>query len=151
MFFLGMYFDMGFWNWFSLGCFIKNFISTVFSQLQGLKLVFVLFYSKFCRYSKKNEYIKRICTNSIIELEALAKFEDKPNPESRCSDDSNTESCSHSDKAKSRKKRVVTLPNLTSLVIQNRIVVPQPPAGLYIIWMRVRFFIRPMFTETLTG
>ena len=89
--------------------------------------------------------------NSIIELEALAKFEDKPNPESRCSDDSNTESCSHSDKAKSRKKRVVTLPNLTSLVIQNRIVVPQPPAGLYIIWMRVRFFIRPMFTETLTG
>ena len=84
-----------------------------------------------------------------MKFEAKAESKDEPNRKSSCSEDSKTESCNYSDQSKSRKKRVVTLPNLTSLVLQNRIVVPQPPVGLYIIWMRVRFFIRPMFTETL--
>merc|ERR1712156_832909 len=48
---------------------------------------------------------------------------------------------------KSRQKRVVTLPNQSSLTMQSRLIVPQPPVGLYIIWVRVRFFIRSMFTE----
>jgi len=85
-----------------------------------------------------------------IIKEAAAESEAKPKPKSGgCAENSKTGSCTRSDKPKSRKKRVVTLPNQTSFVIQNRIIVPQPPVGLYIIWMRVRFFIRPMFTETL--
>ena len=55
--------------------------------------------------------------------------------------------CTRSDMPKSRQKRVVTLPNQSSLTMQSRLIVPQPPVGLYIIWVRVRFFIRSMFTE----
>ena len=56
--------------------------------------------------------------------------------------------CTTSGAVKSRKKRLVTLPNATSFVLQSRLTVPQPPVGLYLVWVRVRFFIRAMFTET---
>ena len=64
-----------------------------------------------------------------MNLEAVAELEANSNPKSGCSENSKTGSCSRSEQAKSRKKRVVTLPNLTSLVVQNRIIVPQPPVG----------------------
>lgn len=68
-----------------------------------------------------------------------------------CSEKGKDGSCTKSDQPKSRKKRVVTLPNQTSMVMQSRLIVPQPPIGLYIIWVRVRFFIRAMFTETTSN
>ena len=86
---------------------------------------------------------------SIVILEAAAESDAKPKPKSGCAENSKTGKCTRSEKPKSRKKRVVTLPNQTSFVLQNRIIVPQAPVGLYIIWMRVRFFVRPMFTQTL--
>jgi hypothetical protein len=92
-----------------------------------------------------------ICIIGVsIRLEAAAASEPEPKTKSQgCSEKSENGACTRSDKAKSRKKRTVTLPNQTSLVLQTRIIVPQAPVGLYIIWMRARFFIRPMFTQTL--
>lgn len=58
------------------------------------------------------------------------------------------ESCTRSDIPKSRKKRVVTLPNLTSLSLQSRLTVPQNPVGQYLVWARARFLVRTMFTES---
>ena len=57
--------------------------------------------------------------------------------------------CTRSEAKLSRKKRLVTLPNRTSFVLQSRLIVPQPPVGLYLVWVRVRLFIRAMFTESL--
>ena len=68
-----------------------------------------------------------------------------------CSEKGQGESCTRSDEPKSRKKRLVTLPNASSLVMQSRLIVPQVPVGLYMIWVRCRFFIRPMFTESLNS
>lgn len=50
-------------------------------------------------------------------------------------------------RAKSRKKRTIYLPNATFLSLQSRLVVPQSPVGLYLIWIRVRFVVRSLFTE----
>lgn len=93
-----------------------------------------------------------ICIFGIsLRLEAAAASEPEPKTKSQqgCSEKSENGACTRSDRAKSRKKMVVTLPNQTSFVLQTRIIVPQAPVGLYIIWMRARFFIRPMFTQTL--
>ena len=46
-----------------------------------------------------------------------------------------------------RRRRTVTLPNATFLSLQSRLIVPQPPLGVYIVWVRVRFIVRNMFTE----
>ena len=59
------------------------------------------------------------------------------------------ESCTKSDQPKSRKKRTVTLPNLSAISLQSRLTVPQPPIGVYLVWFRVRFYLRSMFTESL--
>ena len=47
-----------------------------------------------------------------------------------------------------RTKRTVTLPNATFLTLQSRLIVPQLPVGLYIVWVRLRLVVRSMFTET---
>jgi hypothetical protein len=65
-----------------------------------------------------------------------------------CSLKDGVETCSKSNEPKSRKKRVVSLPNLTSISMQSRLIVPQPPVGLYMVWFRLRMFVRPMFTES---
>jgi len=52
--------------------------------------------------------------------------------------------------AKSRKKRTVNLPNQTSLRVQSRLIIPQLPVGLYLVWVKVRFFVRTMFTDSLS-
>ncbi|XP_059098023.1 uncharacterized protein LOC131892250 isoform X1 [Tigriopus californicus] len=64
-----------------------------------------------------------------------------------------TESDNNESRAKSRKKRTVYLPNATFLSLQSRLTVPQSPVGLYLIWIRVRFVVRSLFTEqtSVTG
>ena len=51
-------------------------------------------------------------------------------------------------KARKRRKRTVTLPNATFLVLQSRLIVPQLPVGVYLVWVRLRLVVRTMFTET---
>jgi len=53
--------------------------------------------------------------------------------------------------AKSRKKRTVNLPNQTALRVQSRLIIPQIPVGLYLVWVKVRFFVRTMFTDDLSA
>merc|ERR1719394_1499337 len=65
-----------------------------------------------------------------------------------CSAAAGSDQCSRSDARKlSRKKRTVTLPNSSALVLQSRLFIPQLPVGFYLVWFRVRFFIRAMFTD----
>jgi len=69
--------------------------------------------------------------------------------EGGCSAAAGSDQCSRSDAKKlSRKKRSVTLPNSAALVLQSRLFIPQLPVGFYLIWIRVRFYIRAMFTES---
>ncbi len=46
--------------------------------------------------------------------------------------------CSRSDVPRSRQKRIVNIPNLTTLGFSSRLIVPQPPIGFYIIWIKTR-------------
>ncbi|XP_040564304.1 uncharacterized protein [Lepeophtheirus salmonis] len=49
-----------------------------------------------------------------------------------------------------RKKRsTIALPNTSAFVISNRLRIPQPPWGFYLIWIQFNFFIRPMFSDTV--
>ncbi len=41
----------------------------------------------------------------------------------------------------------MTLPNASFLSLQSRLIVPQPPLGVYLVWVRVRFIVRSLFTE----
>ena len=68
-----------------------------------------------------------------------------------CSGRDKADACHRSNEPKllSRKKRLVTLPNFTSMTMQSRLIVPQPPVGLYLVWVKARFFIRSMFTEPI--
>lgn len=84
---------------------------------------------------------------AAIISEAAAEA-DKKGRSRKCSLKDGVETCAKSEEKLSRKKRVVSLPNQTSLTMQSRLFVPQPPVGLYLIWIRVRFFVRPMFTES---
>ena len=47
-----------------------------------------------------------------------------------------------------RKKRTADLPNQTSFRIQSRLIIPQQPVGLYLVWVSVKFFVRTMFTQS---
>ena len=68
-----------------------------------------------------------------------------------CSEAAGSDQCSRSDKKKerklSRKKRTVSLPNSSALVITSRLLIPQLPVGLYLVIFRIRFFVRAMFTD----
>ena len=65
-----------------------------------------------------------------------------------CSAAAGSDQCSRSDARKlSRKKRTVSLPNSSAVVIQSRLFIPQLPVGFYLVWIRIRFFIRAMFTD----
>ena len=84
----------------------------------------------------------------VVIFEAVAEPQFKEPQNKKCTQNAEG-ACTRSEEPKlSRKKRVVTLPNLTSFTIQSRLIVPQPPVGLYLIWIRTRFLIRSMFTET---
>lgn len=82
----------------------------------------------------------------LVEAAAAKQEESK---QGGCKDKASGDSCTRSDEAKSRQKRVVSLPNTSAFVMQSRLIVPQPPVGLYIIWVRIRFFVRSMFTEAV--
>ena len=73
--------------------------------------------------------------------------------DSRCSGDTSAGpgQCSRSEARSARHKRsgALELPNSAQLSFQTRLSVPQLPYGLYIVWVRVSFFIRFMFTESL--
>ena len=74
--------------------------------------------------------------------------------DSRCSGDTSAGpgQCSRSEARSARHKRqsgALELPNSAQLSFQTRLSVPQLPYGLYIVWIRVSFFIRFMFTESL--
>ena len=88
-----------------------------------------------------------VCLTLIFFEAAAGEAEKATEQNKKCSEKSDGESCTQSDLPKSRQKRVVSLPNQSSLTMQSRLIVPQPPVGLYIIWVRVRFFIRSMFTS----
>ena len=55
--------------------------------------------------------------------------------------------CSPSSSPAARRKRSLQIPNATFLSIQSRLIVPQPPIGVYLIWIRVRLVLRSLFTE----
>ena len=84
----------------------------------------------------------------VVIYEAAAEVNSKEPPNRKGCSDKADGACTKSDEPKSRQKRVVTLPNLTALTLQSRLIVPQPPVGLYLVWMRARFFVRTMFTES---
>ena len=66
-----------------------------------------------------------------------------------CSAAVGPEQCSRSDARKlSRKKRTVTLPNSSAITLQSQLLIPQDVIGFYIVYIRVRFFIRAMFTDS---
>lgn len=88
------------------------------------------------------------CSLALILVEA-AEDEGAKKSAKGCAMKNGVESCTQSEKPKSRKKRTVYLPNQTMLTMQSRLVVPQPPVGVYLVWFRVRFFIRSMFTQSL--
>lgn len=85
----------------------------------------------------------------LVIVEAAAATEQEEQKQGGCKDKASGDACTRSDQAKSRKKRVVSLPNQSSFTMQSRLIVPQPPVGLYIIWVRIRFFLRSMFTEAV--
>ena len=88
--------------------------------------------------------VVRFLVLTLLLFEAAARGQ---KADKKCSQKADDGTCTQSDLPKSRQKRVVTLPNQSSLTMQSRLIVPQPPVGLYIVWVRVRFFIRSMFTE----
>lgn len=53
-------------------------------------------------------------------------------------------------KRSGRKKRTADLPNQTAVSIQSRLIVPQSPVGLYLVWVKVKFFVRTMFTQSIS-
>ena len=72
---------------------------------------------------------------------------------SNCSDASaGRGQCSRSEARSARHKRqsgALELPNGAQLTFQTRLSVPQLPYGMYLVWLKVSFFIRFMFTESL--
>ena len=67
-----------------------------------------------------------------------------------CSAAAGSDQCSRSEgRILSRKKRTLTLPNNAAILLQSRLFIPQLPIGFYLVWLRVRFFIRYMFTESI--
>ena len=88
--------------------------------------------------------VVRFLVLTLLLFEAAARGQ---KADKKCSQKADDGTCTQWDLPKSRQKRVVSLPNQSSLTMQSRLIVPQPPVGLYIVWVRVRFFIRSMFTE----
>lgn len=84
---------------------------------------------------------------TLILLHVVNSEEDLRSKEDRCGPDSRSDTVSEAEVAKSRKKRTVYLPNASFLSLQSRLIVPQMPLGLYVVWIRVRLVIRSMFTE----
>jgi len=79
---------------------------------------------------------------------SMASNDSTTKKEEGCSAAAGSDQCSRSDARKlSRKKRTVTLPNSSALMLQSRLFIPQLPIGFYLVWIRVRFFIRAMFTD----
>jgi len=79
---------------------------------------------------------------------SMANEDSTTNKDEGCSAAAGSDQCSRSDARKlSRKKRTVSLPNSSAVVIQSRLFIPQLPVGFYLVWIRIRFFIRAMFTD----
>jgi len=66
------------------------------------------------------------------------------------SEESAKDSCNEStcEARSQRKKRTADLPNQTSVRLQSRLIIPQTPVGLYLVWVSVKFYVRTMFTQS---
>ena len=100
--------------------------------------------SLFVQFRRKPWWISN--TSFLLGFRNLPRLPWKTN---KCKPVFISDQCSRFDVPKSRQKRLVTIPNLTTLGFNSRLIVPQPPIGVYVIFVKTRFFIRSLFTESI--
>lgn len=135
----GLFFTIHF-NFFNITC-ISSFLKGLILPLYFISSINHKYITRNLQFTQ-TQNIFRIYLKSEMQTLSCFKLEEG------CSAAAGSDQCSRSDARKlSRKKRTVTLPNSSALVLQSRLFIPQLPVGFYLVWIRVRFFIRAMFTD----